>query len=773
MENESFSWNVWLYRCALAACVLTALVFGLLQTKAHFDDAYITYRYALNLTRGNGFVYNPGEAVLGTTASLYGLLLAAFHLGGVDIPLASHLIGVLGWCACIILVERIGRTTHHRIVGLAAAALIATSPMFLRVIGMETNLMLALALGGVCLYLAGRPNWAFLLVALATWTRPDCALVALVLGVSYIWERRALPWRGTLIFVAVLLPWLIFTQLFYGSVLPNSLFAKSGQVHSLLVDSQYDTFGWGLVRLASSLYSINKLYLIVGLLGLVGLWAVAQSRPRWMMILAWAGLYIASYIGLAVTAFYWYFLPVLPAAALLIAAGIDQFTHLLSRSRTLARFTPVGWALLGLVLIPQINALWLSRSATPPFSYHSYVQVADWLRANTPPDASVATIEIGIIGYYSDRRIVDTMGLVSPDMLGHLYGWNETLFYALGHFWPDYVVAPKGTAWDYVASVAWFGEAYAPVAKIPSPGPGARTVNIYKRAAEFPIRSFEWARAYDLSAGRTLRLSDIRIQKVQLQPGGKLHVQLEWRALQSNHYDGRVQIDLVNAQSGRRWALANERPMRGGNPTFLWRPGERVLDDYALSLPIDLAQGAYVLNVSLLDVTREGWIEFADSQGKPIAHVVAGPLWVGESAPAFQVGTPAPATFDGIELVGFDLPRSTFAAGEPVPLVLYWKANRPVETDYTVFAHLWDSQGRLIAQKDSPPVQGNLPMSFWVPGVMVQDRYEIMLPPNPPAGSYRIMIGLYQPESGERLLPQSFGGQVIDRALQLATITLH
>jgi len=39
----------------------------------------------------------------------------------------------------------------------------------------------------------------------------------------------------------------------------------------------------------------------------------------------------------------------------------------------------------------------------------------EWLRDNTPPDAVIAALDIGALGYASERRILDLAGLVSPD----------------------------------------------------------------------------------------------------------------------------------------------------------------------------------------------------------------------------------------------------------------------------------------------------------------------------------------------------------------------
>ena len=769
-ETKSARLQLWLYRAALIACLLVPVAFGLMQTTAHFDDAYITYRYARNLAAGQGFVYNPGEAVLGTTAALYGLLLGLLHLLGLDIPQTSHVLSVVGWAACVILVERIGQATHERGIGLLAAALVATSPLFLQVIGMETNLTLALALGAMYLYLIGHTRAAFVVAALATWMRPDCTLAALVLGLAYVWERRALPWREGLLFVATLLPWLVFAWLTYGSFLPNSFFAKFGQGHGSY------SFGPGLIQVASDLSSANHLYWLIGLLGLIGLVEIARRRPQWLIVIAWAGVYTASYLLMAVPYFYWYYLPLWPAVALLTAAGIVATARWLNRLGSLARFNRAWPAiLLGLTLIPQFQVLRTSLTLDPPPYNQGYTAIADWLKANTAPDASVAMIEIGIIGYYSDRRVVDVMGLVTPEVTRHLDSGYQMLVYAMQRYWPDYTISLQGTAWDYIKRDLWFTEAYTPAIKIPSAGPGSRTATIYRRVAGFPVRTFDLTHSYDLAAGEAINLSAIRVQSTQMESGDVLHAQIKWRARQRTRYDVKVLIDLVNAQSGQRWPLAIEQPMRGGAPTFVWRPDDVILDDYALPLPSDLNPGAYLLDVRLLNVTTDEPLTFTHANVRNIPRVAVGPVWVGPATlSTYRITTPMQATFgDAIELLGYDPPNASFAKGEPVPLTLYWRAREPVEADYTVFVHIVDSAGHLVAQQDNPPVQGNLPTSLWLPGIVVRDYYQIKLPADQAAGEYTIKIGMYTGGTGERLAIHSPSDEAQDRVLDLSRIALR
>ena len=70
--------------------------------------------------------------------------------------------------------------------------------------------------------------------------------------------------------------------------------------------------------------------------------------------------------------------------------------------------------------------------------------------------------------------------------------------------------------------------------------------------------------------------------------------------------------------------------------------------------------------------------------------------------------------------------------------------------DYTIFVHVLDGQGQLRSQADSPPMAGKYPTSVWDAGEVIEDIHTLSLPTDLPAGEYRIAIGLYDPETGER-----------------------
>ena len=93
---------------AFAVWAAVALFLVLRLDGRSIDDFFITYRYAQNLVQGEGFVFNPGERVFGTTAPGFGLLLAALHLlSDVAIPqLATATSGAsLVFIAILLLLE--------------------------------------------------------------------------------------------------------------------------------------------------------------------------------------------------------------------------------------------------------------------------------------------------------------------------------------------------------------------------------------------------------------------------------------------------------------------------------------------------------------------------------------------------------------------------------------------------------------------------------------------------------------------------------------------
>jgi len=124
-----------------------------------------------------------------------------------------------------------------------------------------------------------------------------------------------------------------------------------------------------------------------------------------------------------------------------------------------------------------------------------------------------------------------------------------------------------------------------------------------------------------------------------------------------------------------------------------------------------------------------------------------------------------------IMLVGWSgLEETAVAAGGTIHYTLYWQANTPIQRPYTVFNHLLNANGDIIAQQDNMPRHNQWPTTCWQPGEIIPDPYTMTLPPDLPTGTYRLEVGLYWLETGERLPIMLPDGETAD-SFPLSTIT--
>jgi mannosyltransferase len=122
-------------------------------------------------------------------------------------------------------------------------------------------------------------------------------------------------------------------------------------------------------------------------------------------------------------------------------------------------------------------------------------------------------------------------------------------------------------------------------------------------------------------------------------------------------------------------------------------------------------------------------------------------------------------------LLGYTLGSEFVRPGESVRLTLFWQAINPMTTRYTVFTHLVDSTGKLVAQTDSPPLGGTAPTDSWQVGATIIDRYAIAVPSNAPPGRYELRVGMY-PWPDITPLPVTLNGQSSGSYVPLTKISV-
>jgi arabinofuranosyltransferase len=393
------------------------------------DDAYITFRYARNLAEGAGLVYNPGEWVLGTTAPLWAIVLGlGYRLGLTDLPWLAAVLSALCDAASAALLFRMSRR-----MGLPpfAAALVglawALNPMSIGFAsgGMETSLFVLLALTALSLSAASTRAWlAASVCGIATLVRPEGALLAtVVVGWTWFSNRKQMP--GAIIAAAVPMGLMGATLLLrYGSPLPNSVAAKQLAYqpawpleNALALLVQAGLPGWSTYLLASVPGALGLLACAVGLVTLIvlarrGLFCMQRNDVTWQPFAGFAALYIIFYVVVGVRGvrlFPWYLVPIEPFYLLGAAAGLTSL-----------RARHAAWLAAALVLWQAPAIDW--RQPLLPLGEdlareQLYVAVGKQLAASMQPGAVVAAPEIGALGYSSNLRVLDTVGLVSPSAL--------------------------------------------------------------------------------------------------------------------------------------------------------------------------------------------------------------------------------------------------------------------------------------------------------------------------------------------------------------------
>lgn len=243
--------------------------------------------------------------------------------------------------------------------------------------------------------------------------------------------------------------------------------------------------------------------------------------------------------------------------------------------------------------------------------------------------------------------------------------------------------------------------------------------------------------AQPLTAVAGIQLLAAAPDREALSPGQSLFVQLLWQA-QAGDLPA-LALPLALVQDGQTLAVDEGGVTATRYPTGQWREGELVREVRRLAAPPGSAGAAQlVLRLPQGDA--------------PLAQVM-----IRAGVHSFQpppVQTAVDVTFGGVaRLVGYDLEGERFFSDAPVPLTLYWESLvTGTAVEYVVFAHLLDGDGRLIGQHDAPPANGQRPTTGWVAGEYIEDEHPMTFRQPGYTGPARIEVGLYDPQSGARLV---------------------
>lgn len=521
----------WLVPVLIVALALTA---RLVSGPRTIDDAFITFRYARNLLAGEGFVYNPGERVLGTTTPLYTLLMAALALpfGGEQAPFPWLALGVnaLADAAACLLLWQIGKRLGSELAGIATSLVWAVAPysVTFAIGGLETSLYVYLLTSAVWAYLNQRRLLTPLFTSLALLTRPDALILVVPLVLDRLfrgWFAKAgsplvrllrsssvvarndktredqkengLNWREVAVFVLPLIAWYGFAWIYFGSPLPHSVTAKllvyrlgAGSAFIRLLQHYATPFmeaEWGgAVMIGVGLVLYPFLFIIGARRGL-------KTEAR---ALAWVIYPVLYFIAFALPnplLFRWYLTPPLPAWMFFILMGLEGVIGLLASSfdKTNSTDIPapkgsatplatlggakfaiatrptrknmrlvVGMLVIALPLASSLAAwrITLDHGPTRPAPEMAFIKlellyhrVAEELKPHISADTLLAVGDVGVLGYETGARILDTVGLNSPVSLE--YYPLDPSYYVINYAIPAQLILDQQPDWVVILEV--------------------------------------------------------------------------------------------------------------------------------------------------------------------------------------------------------------------------------------------------------------------------------------------------------------------------------
>lgn len=555
-----------------------------------YDDPWITYRVAENLIAGKGFVYNEGENVLVTTTPLYTLLLAGLGLSLRDVAFLSFIIGAISFTAAGVLLFAIGKQRSQPAMGSLAGLLYLLLPLMPLTLPMETPLLMMLCFLVLYFALASRWNVAAALMGLAVVARPDAIALAGILLAYYVLCCRKAPLRESLVFLAFAVPWFAFSYITFGSPFPATLEAKQA---SLVAGWAPDFLGMTL-RWGRELLAENWLYwllLPVLLLGLI----VSLTRERWVLIpFSWAVLHASAYQWLGVPWFPWYMAPFFPALVLLVGQGITWIDLPMQSGASPRRAYLVKG--MGILLAVLLAAPWGHRIMRQGFLapdplHKTYRDVGLWLKGQGNPKASVGSTEFGIMGYYSELRMIDFPGLTNKEQGAAIR--RKDALWSLFNLWPEYIVLFDGPPFDEnLKADPRFQQHYVRLRSFPTGSPVVASLTAYglwtaAGRPEMAEKGLSW------NFGNTFELRGYVVDRRSLRPEDVLKLALTWTPLQRPPINYSVFAHLLDGEN--RMVAQQDNVLE----TKTWLPGREYRDLHSIQLPAALARGQYSLEVGV------------------------------------------------------------------------------------------------------------------------------------------------------------------------------
>jgi arabinofuranosyltransferase len=409
-------------------------IISYLSRNFHVDDALIYYRYVENFINGDGLVYNIGERFNALTSPLYIYfsILVSYFTG--EVMFTQTILNGALLIASSITSVFIFKKLELPAVGFVFSLLLISSKYFYFVFGMETNLFIFLTLLTMYFYINKKIFALSISSVLLLLTRGEGIFLLLIL-LYFIFkeERKSIKVYYALPFIIGFGLLVSINYFYYGQIFPHTLTAKIAQGKSGLWGSNSFFLGVEYLKIMFNSQAFYILFLFTS--AMIGL--TISYKKRIVIILYLYSFFITIfYTALNVPNYHWYYSPLFLVFYLFVSFGVVKIIDMIKFNTIKLKLTSIFIILM--LVYAGITHLEIARLLRNEKPHANYTFIGEWFRNNTPADTKIAAVEIGHIGWYSKRYIIDILGLTNPfnaDFIGkrQFDKWFE--FYK-----PDYII---------------------------------------------------------------------------------------------------------------------------------------------------------------------------------------------------------------------------------------------------------------------------------------------------------------------------------------------
>ncbi|MGF6923403.1 hypothetical protein [Paraburkholderia sp. 40] len=418
----------------LLATIPIAAWFSWKNRHYQLDDSLIYLRYLRNLFNGYGLTYNAGDRFNGLTSPLYSYLLIVANAVTHNLQYTTIFLSFVFLCAAAIYgAITFSDNPWERVL---CAFFVVSFNYFYTTFGMETMLFLFLYAVTIWFYKNERYYLFGAAIGLLVLTRTEGVFLAAITIAHYVYVHRKLPpLKYAILPVAFVAANLLFNYIYYGAPLPATGNAKIGQGRSGLWGTGLPFLNVGYMK--GWFFDDNLKLLAFMIVGtVIGLWAKRREINTRLFVCSLA-LLACFYVFMLIPNYHWYDAPFFYFLMIFSAIGAFQvLSFAIRRVRRNALYTLVAIPTLVATVAFGAENLKLSNISRGPLDW--YKNIGEWITQNTPEQSVVAAVEIGTVGWYANRHIIDILGLTNPYNADYIA--NKDVHSWLTRYFPDYIL---------------------------------------------------------------------------------------------------------------------------------------------------------------------------------------------------------------------------------------------------------------------------------------------------------------------------------------------